>query len=92
MKPLTMATTSLHLLIILLCFSHLICLNAIPITRSRRPVQKYQENDELIDTHIKVDMVENSWDEDNIVMRRVVAELNDYPGSGANNRHTPKPQ
>ncbi|CAA2983470.1 Hypothetical predicted protein [Olea europaea subsp. europaea] len=26
------------------------------------------------------------------VMRRMDAELHDYPGSGANNRHTPRPQ
>ncbi|CAA2963216.1 Hypothetical predicted protein [Olea europaea subsp. europaea] len=26
------------------------------------------------------------------IKRRIDAELNDYPGSGANNRHTPRPQ
>lgn len=30
--------------------------------------------------------------ESKLVSRRMIVELNDYPGSGANNRHTPKAQ
>ncbi|GJT63991.1 hypothetical protein Tco_1015471 [Tanacetum coccineum] len=34
--------------------------------------------------------VDGSWDE-SILSRRMMISTNDYPGSGANNRHTPRP-
>nr|GMC48347.1 50S ribosomal protein [Ipomoea batatas] len=76
-----MATTSsLHLLLIFLCFSHLLIpmAAAIPLTRSRN--LQTQEYEEPSYPH-KGKMM--------MVMRRMDVEVNDYPGSGANHRHTP---
>ncbi len=39
--------------------------------------------------HTQLATVEK-WDVQTIA-RRMDVELNDYPGSGANNRHTPRP-
>ncbi|XP_050377949.1 uncharacterized protein LOC126795161 [Argentina anserina] len=80
------STTLLRLLVILLGFSHLFCFNAVPVTRSGglkhiepEVHQTNAENNKLMTTEMKF-------------YERMDVELNDYPGSGANNRHTPKPQ
>ncbi|PRQ16193.1 uncharacterized protein LOC133746242 [Rosa rugosa] len=80
------STTLIRLLVILLGFSHLICFNAVPVTRigglkhiGPEVHQTVAENNKLITTEMKF-------------YERMDVELNDYPGSGANNRHTPKPQ
>ncbi|XP_010257658.1 PREDICTED: uncharacterized protein LOC104597668 [Nelumbo nucifera] len=86
-----MAGSPLHLLVILLSFSHLISLNAVPITRTRNLLSDTRvllpadsEN-----THLQAS-TEEVWEEE-LANGRMGLELNDYPGSGANNRHTPKP-
>ncbi|KAM3380741.1 hypothetical protein P3S68_006314 [Capsicum galapagoense] len=74
-----MAATFIRLFLAFLWFSHAINLiNAVPLTRSTRLVMDVsQEHKVLENTHMA-----NMEDE----------EINDYPGSGANNRHTPRPQ
>ncbi|KAL3819467.1 hypothetical protein ACJIZ3_005372 [Penstemon smallii] len=73
------------ILVVVLCFFYLICMNgAIPITRSVYLVKKSQGNE----VGKEVD-VEN--DGESLKIRRMDIELNDYPGSGANDRHTPNP-
>lgn len=72
-------------LVVILCFSYHMSMNgAIPFTRSSNLVQKTHESLEVA----KTSLLENP----NLVMRRMEIEVNDYPGSGANNRHTPRPQ
>ncbi|PON36755.1 Transmembrane protein [Parasponia andersonii] len=83
------ARTLLPLLIILLGFSHLIFSNAIPVTRIERLRHGVQVHLPPGTNHMV--RTENIWDAETIPERMDV-ELNDYPGSGANNRHTPKPQ
>ncbi|KAK9926024.1 hypothetical protein M0R45_023279 [Rubus argutus] len=84
-------STLLHLLVILLGFSHLICFSAVPVTRigglkhiGPQVHQTIAENNKLMTTEMK--FYEQS------ISERMAVEVNDYPGSGANNRHTPKPQ
>ncbi|PQP93118.1 uncharacterized protein Pyn_31173 [Prunus yedoensis var. nudiflora] len=81
-----LAATLLHLLMIFLGFSQLIiCLNAVPVTRiGSLQVHQIAGDNKLVTT-------ENNFYEQTITERMDV-ELHDYPGSGANNRHTPKPQ
>ncbi|XP_009778626.1 uncharacterized protein [Nicotiana sylvestris] len=83
-----MAGHFFHLFVAFLCFSH-----AIPITRSRSLlVDISQEHKVLENTHMAI--MEERLEVDETI-RRVLeaeAEVNDYPGSGANNRHMPRPQ
>ncbi|PSR96642.1 50S ribosomal protein [Actinidia chinensis var. chinensis] len=80
---------SFRLLVILLSFSYLIFLNAAPITRSRNLMRKSQVYRVLTNTHLE--NTEESFKGERII-RRVDVEINDYPGSGANHRHTPNPK
>ncbi|PSR95799.1 hypothetical protein CEY00_Acc21931 [Actinidia chinensis var. chinensis] len=80
---------SFRLLVILLSFSYLIFLNAAPITRKRSLMLEPQGYRVLANTHLEnaeeILKVERT-------IRRMDVEINDYPGSGANNRHTPTPK
>ncbi|TMW97348.1 hypothetical protein EJD97_005714 [Solanum chilense] len=84
-----MAAPFFRLFISFLCFSYTInsFINAVPVTRSRSLVllDISQEHSVLSENIILMDKT-----------RREVLEaeemINDYPGSGANNRHTPRPQ
>ncbi|OIT20078.1 hypothetical protein A4A49_39077 [Nicotiana attenuata] len=78
-----MAATSLTLFLAFLCFSQVMYLNAVPITRSASLVYKSQEHKVL------KNMKESMEIADHAIIRRMDAELNDYPGAGANNHHTP---
>ncbi|KAJ8553665.1 hypothetical protein K7X08_024343 [Anisodus acutangulus] len=74
-----MAATFIRLFLAFLWFSHAI--NAVPITRSiSLGMDISQEHKVLENTHM-ANMEES-----------LEVEINDYPGSGANNRHTPRPQ
>ncbi|XAR50039.1 hypothetical protein NMG60_11004253 [Bertholletia excelsa] len=83
-------TSSLHLLVVLLCFSFLFSFNnAVPVTRTRTLMQESQDHGLPENTHL-----ENA--EERLLGERTVGrmdlEINDYPGSGANNKHTPNPK
>ncbi|XP_051116703.1 uncharacterized protein LOC127241605 [Andrographis paniculata] len=69
--------------VVALCFSCLVFMNgAVPITRSSNMMDK-PRLDEPVETLFLEDMK---------VERRMEMEVTDYPGSGANNRHTPRAQ
>ncbi|CAA2944484.1 Hypothetical predicted protein [Olea europaea subsp. europaea] len=85
-----MACISIRLVVILVCLSQLILMiNAVPITRSGALVQKSRGCDADVENIHKANMY-GSWKVETTA-RRMGVELNDYPGSGANNRHTPRP-
>ncbi|KAL7139248.1 hypothetical protein ABFS83_09G038300 [Erythranthe nasuta] len=76
------------LFLIVLCFSYIICNNgAIPFTRSRNLMKEPQSYEVA-----KVEKIVKNWKTDSRIFRRMEIEVNDYPGSGANNRHTPRSQ
>ncbi|KAK7354159.1 hypothetical protein VNO80_19617 [Phaseolus coccineus] len=84
---------TLLLLLILLGLSHFVCLEAVPVTRTGSLTHDPKVFDLAgvnIHSHkvmsgIKWELVEPSIGE------RMDVELHDYPPSGANGRHTPKP-
>ncbi|XP_048329930.2 uncharacterized protein LOC125422412 isoform X1 [Ziziphus jujuba] len=84
--------TLLRLLVILLGFSHLISLNAIPATRIGSLMHGPSVHDQVTEKTNQMAAKESFWDEQATINGRMDVELHDYPGSGANNRHTPKPQ
>ncbi|XP_018630150.1 uncharacterized protein [Nicotiana tomentosiformis] len=49
-----------------------------------------QEHKVLENTHMA--NMEERLEVEETIRRVMEAEINDYPGSGANNRHTPRPQ
>ncbi|TMW82845.1 hypothetical protein EJD97_004491 [Solanum chilense] len=77
-----MATT---LFLAFLCFSQVIYLNAIPITRCNNLVYKAQQHENTQTMNMEAENMKLG----DVVIRRMDAEVNDYPSSGANNRHTP---
>ncbi|KAE8681348.1 cyclic dof factor 3-like [Hibiscus syriacus] len=81
-------STVFRILVILLGLSQITSLNAVPVSRIGNPmhgsrVHQVQENTHLIQV--------GKSSESEIIKGRMFVELNDYPGSGANNRHTPRP-
>ncbi|KAF3437681.1 hypothetical protein FNV43_RR20437 [Rhamnella rubrinervis] len=86
-------TTLFHLLVILLGFSYFISLNAVPVTRIGNLMRGALVHDQVApeNTDHLVAKESTIWDEQ-AINGRMDVELQDYPGSGANNRHTPKPQ
>ncbi|KAM3340456.1 hypothetical protein P3S68_030326 [Capsicum galapagoense] len=82
-----MANTSLTLFLTFLCLYHVIYLHAVPITRSNN-LQAYKSQDQEVLANTQMENMESMEIADTTI-RRMDAEVNDYPGSGANNRHIP---
>uniref|UniRef100_A0A804L5R9 Uncharacterized protein n=1 Tax=Musa acuminata subsp. malaccensis TaxID=214687 RepID=A0A804L5R9_MUSAM len=79
----TKGMTSLRLLLISLALAHLIAAShAVPSTRDGRMLRGCRSVGDAV-------QVINEDEEAKI--QRMDIEINDYPGSGANDRHTPKP-
>ncbi|KAM0952968.1 hypothetical protein DsansV1_C02g0018981 [Dioscorea sansibarensis] len=82
-----MERTFIHLLVLLLAFSHFIsCSIAIPSTRTQKLVQDVEEIPMLTNAFKGI-----KFEDEDIIERRMDIEKEDYPGSGPNDRHTPKP-
>ncbi|XP_057440052.1 uncharacterized protein LOC130731892 [Lotus japonicus] len=75
-----MKGTPFPLIVILLGLSHLLCIEAVPITRSESLMQGLQVH------HGQENNVHNQ----EVMIERIDLELHDYPPSGANGRHTPR--
>ncbi|KAM7471415.1 hypothetical protein LguiA_009598 [Lonicera macranthoides] len=82
------ATFLLRLVVVLLGFSHLLCLNAVPFSRTRSFVHGSHGVHEVSEINHLANTENNR--EGQSTVGRMNIELNDYPGSGANNRHTPR--
>ncbi|KAK9276900.1 hypothetical protein L1049_006437 [Liquidambar formosana] len=81
-----MAGKTLHLLVILLAFSHLLSLNAVPTSRTRNLLHDTQD---ILASKNNHQTTEEFMEEELFNGRRELGH--DYPGSGANDHHTPKP-
>ncbi|KAG6391769.1 hypothetical protein SASPL_149529 [Salvia splendens] len=81
-----MASTCIRVMVVILClYLHMSMNGATPFTRSSNLVKKIKRDQYQVEEGA---LLENP----NLVVRRMEIEVNDYPGSGANNRHTPRPQ
>ncbi|KAI3686508.1 hypothetical protein L1987_80187 [Smallanthus sonchifolius] len=81
-------SASLLMLILLLSSTS----NAVPLSRSLNLMDIEGSHGHLKDlNNIHPESVHESWEIMKSVTERMNLEVNDYPGSGANNRHTPRP-
>ncbi|KAK7330350.1 hypothetical protein VNO77_24541 [Canavalia gladiata] len=92
-KPITRMAgsgTLFRLFLILLVLSHLICLKAIPVTRTENLMQGNAPHLTPENSH-KVIIAERNWhSEEPTITERMDLELHDYSPSGPNGRHTPR--
>ncbi|XP_078180249.1 uncharacterized protein LOC144574221 [Carex rostrata] len=84
-----MKRTSLHPVVIALALYLLLVIsNAVPSSRSKGLLQE-KGISSLSDTPKAI--IDDASIEELVTKGRMDIEINDYPPSGANNRHTPKP-
>ncbi|KAK8559982.1 hypothetical protein V6N13_061395 [Hibiscus sabdariffa] len=81
-------STVFRVLVVVLGLSQIISLNVVPVTRIENLVNGSQVHQVPKNTHL---VTVGKSSEGEIIKGRMFVELNDYPGSGANNRHTPRP-
>ncbi|KAG4932795.1 hypothetical protein AAZX31_17G098200 [Glycine max] len=84
-----MAGTLFRLFVILLGLSHLMCLKAVPVTRTENLMQGPQVHLTL-ENNYKVITERNLHWEEQPITERMELELHDYSPSGPNGRHTPR--
>ncbi|PWA62904.1 hypothetical protein CTI12_AA245210 [Artemisia annua] len=60
--------------------------NAIPVSRT---MNLNDEGSLEVSRTTYSESIDDNWDE-SILSRRMMISTNDYPGSGANDRHTPR--
>ncbi|XP_027333708.1 uncharacterized protein LOC113848417 [Abrus precatorius] len=85
-----MGSTLFRLFMILLVLSHLLCLRAVPFTRTENIMQSSKVHLSPESSH-KVIITEKNWQwEEPTITERVDLELHDYSPSGPNGRHTPR--
>ncbi|KAK2411364.1 hypothetical protein QL285_046649 [Trifolium repens] len=87
-----MAGTFFRLFVIALGLSHLLCLIAVPVTRTENLMQDVLGHLITLENNPKVITERNLHFEEPkpSITERMVLELNDYAPSGANGRHTPR--
>ncbi|XP_004508728.1 uncharacterized protein [Cicer arietinum] len=83
-------TNFFRLFFILLALSHLLCLKAVPVTRTENLMQDFQVHLITLKNTPKVISERNLQWEEATITERMNLELHDYPPSGANGRHTPR--
>ncbi|KAI3673407.1 hypothetical protein L6452_39526 [Arctium lappa] len=81
------SSTLLLLLLLLLCSTSI----AVPISRTTNLMHGGSLRHHKDSSNIYLDNVKESWKIAESITERMTLEVNDYPGSGANNRHTPRP-
>ncbi|GLT61117.1 hypothetical protein SLA2020_338440 [Shorea laevis] len=86
-----MAGNTLHLLVMLLAFSNLISLNAVPISRARNLLHDSKDIIAASRPRSIRGAITRQFVEEEITNGRRDLEFADYPGSGANHHHTPMP-
>ncbi|XP_020276580.1 uncharacterized protein LOC109850907 isoform X1 [Asparagus officinalis] len=79
-----------RLFALLLCCSYLVSLNAAPLSRSTtlQSISGYNQQGASAQEAMTTDQM--ATEEEAFGEGRMSLEVDDYPGSGANNRHDPK--
>ncbi|KAI7754548.1 hypothetical protein M8C21_028156 [Ambrosia artemisiifolia] len=86
-RSLLPSCATLVMFLLLLSFTS----NAVPMSRSLNLMDKGSHGHLKYLNNIHLENVKESWEITERVTERMNLEVNDYPGSGANNRHTPRP-
>uniref|UniRef100_A0A2N9J410 Uncharacterized protein n=1 Tax=Fagus sylvatica TaxID=28930 RepID=A0A2N9J410_FAGSY len=85
-----MASNTLHLLVMILAFSNLFFLDAVPISRRRNLLHAIASHQDIVPSRSIYGVSTRQPLEEELNKGRNDLEFTtDYPGSGANNHHTP---